>query len=29
LGWFIVPVPAVFLLLQGLRWVVRRQPEER
>jgi predicted dehydrogenase len=29
LGWFIVPVLAVFLLLQGLRWVVRRKPEER
>lgn len=27
LGWFIVPVLAVFLLLQGLRWIARRPPE--
>jgi predicted dehydrogenase len=24
LGWFIVPVLVIFLLLQGLRWIVRR-----
>jgi predicted dehydrogenase len=27
LGWFIVPVLVIFLLLQGLRWIVRRPRE--
>lgn len=28
LGWFIIPVLVVFIALQGLRWIVRRRPEE-
>jgi predicted dehydrogenase len=28
LGWFIIPVMVIFIALQGLRWIVRRRPEE-
>jgi predicted dehydrogenase len=28
LGWFIIPVLIIFIALQGLRWIVRRRPEE-